>query len=72
MDECSLNDANNCSQMCNNTKGSYQCFCEDGYVLDLSDNFTCNGITIPVLYVHLIVCTLQQFSMHALYAALQI
>ena len=35
----------NCSQFCNNTIGSYQCYCEDGYTLD-SDEHTCNGMYI--------------------------
>ena len=37
----------NCSQFCNNTIGSYQCYCEDGYTLD-SDEHTCNGIHITL------------------------
>ena len=41
IDECS-EDTDNCSQNCNNTIGSYQCLCIDGYTLD-SDNHTCNG-----------------------------
>ena len=39
----------NCSQNCNNTIGSYQCYCEDGYILD-SDEHTCNGNHITLLY----------------------
>ena len=31
-----------CSHICNNTIGSYQCFCEDGYELE-SDQQSCNG-----------------------------
>ena len=31
-----------CSHMCNNTIGSYQCFCEDGYELE-ADQHLCNG-----------------------------
>ena len=41
IDECS-EDTDNCSQNCNNTIGSYQCFCNDGYTLD-TDQHTCNG-----------------------------
>ena len=42
INECS-EDSDNCSQFCNNTIGSYQCYCEDGYTLD-SDEHSCNGI----------------------------
>ena len=42
--ECNKENGN-CSQGCNNTIGSYQCYCEDGYTLD-SDEHTCNGIII--------------------------
>ncbi|KAI8514131.1 hypothetical protein Bbelb_084550 [Branchiostoma belcheri] len=31
-DECSTGD-NHCDQLCNNTLGSYECYCEDGYQL---------------------------------------
>ena len=41
VDECSEN-TDNCSQGCNNTIGSYLCYCEDGYTLD-TDLHTCNG-----------------------------
>ena len=36
-----------CSHMCNNTIGSYQCLCEDGYELD-SDQHLCNGNVVVV------------------------
>ena len=38
IDECAL--AGTCSQLCNNTKGSYRCSCVEGYTLD-SNKFTC-------------------------------
>ena len=41
IDECATDQAN-CSQSCNNTIGSYQCSCNEGYVLD-SDKHTCYG-----------------------------
>ena len=44
IDECD-NENGNCSQFCNNTIGSYQCYCEDGYILD-SDDHTCYGMYI--------------------------
>ena len=31
-----------CTQICNNTLGSYICSCNSGYTLD-ADNHTCNG-----------------------------
>ena len=50
INECTEN-TDNCSQLCNNTIGSYQCYCEDGYILD-SDEHTCNGIVIS--FIHLV------------------
>ena len=41
VDECSSQD-NNCTQICTNTIGSYQCACDVGYMLDM-DGFTCSG-----------------------------
>ena len=42
IDECAR-DLDNCSQICNNTEGSYNCSCRDGFVL-LSDDITCEDI----------------------------
>ncbi|KAI6653399.1 hypothetical protein LOD99_3618 [Oopsacas minuta] len=42
IDECSLN-SSNCSQICTNTVGSYNCSCNPGYTLD-SDMYTCSGV----------------------------
>ena len=39
IDECEFS---NCSQICNNTEGSYQCSCKEGFTL-LPDNTTCHG-----------------------------
>ena len=44
IDECQENTAN-CSQGCNNTIGSYLCYCEVGYTLD-TDLHTCNGTIV--------------------------
>ena len=41
IDECSALPAP-CSQECNNTIGSFVCYCTDGYYLD-DDMRTCNG-----------------------------
>ena len=37
-----MTDNGNCSQICNNTVGSYQCLCRDGYEL-ANDSHTCDG-----------------------------
>ena len=43
MDECSSADLNFCTQLCNNTEGSYLCHCTTGYFLDPTDGITCHG-----------------------------
>ena len=42
INECQT-DNGGCAQTCNNTDGSYQCFCWDGYELT-SDGYSCTGI----------------------------
>ena len=42
INECSINNGN-CSQMCNNTIGSYVCSCSIGYLLS-SNNRSCSGM----------------------------
>ena len=32
-------------ELCDNTPGSYQCYCQDGYELS-SDNYNCTGAYI--------------------------
>ena len=39
VDECSSD--NDCSQLCSNTVGSYDCGCEEGFALSKEDNSTC-------------------------------
>ena len=41
VNECS-DGLHSCEQMCNNTQGSYQCLCFDGYELT-SDGYSCQG-----------------------------
>ena len=42
IDEC-LTDNGGCTQTCDNTEGSYQCSCWNGYELT-SDGHTCTGM----------------------------
>lgn len=46
-DECL---SNPCSQRCNNTEGSYNCYCMEGFYLD-QDNHTCVGKKLPAFSV---------------------
>ena len=39
--ECLIG-THNCSQLCEELDGEYECSCYDGY--ELEDNFTCKGI----------------------------
>ena len=39
--ECANNNGN-CEQLCNNTKGSFTCSCQSGYILNV-DQRTCDG-----------------------------
>ena len=41
IDECATN-PKACSQLCNDTEGSFLCGCKDGYVLN-TDKVTCDG-----------------------------
>ena len=47
IDECKRN-IDGCNQYCNNTNGSYICYCEAKYVL-LSDNHTCGKLFLLIL-----------------------
>lgn len=42
IDEC--REGYNCSQHCNNTIGSYLCYCDDGFTLNATDGHTCDGM----------------------------
>ena len=41
----------NCSQICVNTEGSFECSCRVGYVLG-SDGTSCLGTRVIALYIH--------------------
>ena len=41
IDECAM-DIDGCAQGCNNTVGSFNCTCSEGYVLN-EDGFFCDG-----------------------------
>ena len=45
VDECER-DTHNCQHDCNNTDGSFQCHCKEGYELDESDGISCNGMCV--------------------------
>lgn len=42
INECDSDDTNDCNQICSNTAGSYLCYCNTGYELEL-DDATCVG-----------------------------
>ena len=50
IDECAEN-ISRCNQECNNTLGSFQCSCQDGYQLGL-DERTCTGMKLILCAKH--------------------
>ena len=42
INECVLG-TSDCTQLCNNTVGSYVCSCNTGYTLDPNNNHACYG-----------------------------
>ncbi|KAF6016505.1 hypothetical protein EB796_025191 [Bugula neritina] len=44
LNECSLEDRGGCSQGCSNSKGSYTCYCGNGYALNTTDMMSCDDI----------------------------
>ena len=42
IDEC-VEDLSGCSDICQNTNGSFECSCHNGYYLSHDDNRTCIG-----------------------------
>ena len=49
INECQT-DNGGCTQTCDNTDGSYQCSCWDGYELTSSDGHTCTGELTVLLF----------------------
>ena len=45
VDECAIDDAAVCDQICRNIDGSFECACNSGYVLN-EDGLTCSGMTM--------------------------
>ena len=46
VDEC-VNGFHTCNHNCNNTIGSYECFCDDGFMLDQTDT-NCIGMQMSL------------------------
>ena len=67
VDECSRE--NNCTQLCQNTLGSYQCGCDFGYDLNV-DGFSCNGKDKHLWYCLMVLRDLLQMLMNVLGAFL--
>ena len=54
VDECQNGGGHNCSQLCENIRGSFECKCNDGYFLD-DDDANCTGMCVCMckyVYVH--------------------
>ena len=52
IDECAV-DSTLCEHMCNNTIGSYECSCEEGYQL-LEGTGLCEGVVLYVIVIQLL------------------
>ena len=48
INEC-FDSIDGCSQICTNSKGSYECSCSDGYILD-ADGKNCLGTRVIYMY----------------------
>ena len=55
VDECSTANGG-CQQLCNNTVGSFFCFCQLGYSLQLN-GFNCSGKIFPYIYFYVVMYT---------------
>ena len=45
IDECASQDTHNCSQICSNNNGGFECQCGPGYEL-AEDGIACNGWSV--------------------------
>ena len=53
IDEC-VTGTNGCNQTCTNTIGSYECSCDEGYMINATDAHACDGkwhMTVSWRYV---------------------
>ena len=57
VDECAIDDAAVCDQICRNIDGSFECACNSGYVLN-EDGLTCSGVTMHSICVPAIIITI--------------
>ena len=66
VDECGRKE-HNCSQLCDNVPGSFECKCRDGYSLQ-GDGTTCAGMYafMPALWINVCECACVQASMYVL------
>ncbi len=48
VDECASSALNNCTQLCSNTYGGFQCLCDSGYLLQGPD--VCTGKAMPRMF----------------------
>ena len=62
INECE-EDNDGCSQICNNTQGSFECSCRDGYTLD-GDGKNCSGTRNQSINYTL--CIVDQISMNVM------
>ena len=52
VDEC-LTANGGCQQLCNNTVGSFFCFCQIGYSIQ-QNGFNCSGKIFPYIYLYVV------------------
>lgn len=57
IDECDpANPRHRCSQICDNTPGSYKCSCQNGFGLN-KDGYECEGIFNSIISWNLMICS---------------
>ena len=53
IDECLDPLRNGCAQSCNNTIGTYHCFCDEGFLLE-TDGYNCSGIISQLICTYIV------------------